>query len=168
MPAWLAPAAIGAGSFLGSFLGNQQQSGLQQKDLARLMALFSPDSISGDTNSLFEAFQRSPMYSGLRNRAMTGASALGGQLQTSFARRGLSNSGIAGAALPIARSSFSRGFQDIDMELFAKALQSILAGRGTQAGILQGFPSRSAGGQAFGTTLQALMPYFNSLMGVKA
>jgi len=167
MAGWVAPVAIGVGSLLGSFFGNKQQSGLQKQDLDRLMSLFSTDSISGDANSLFEAFQRSPMYSGLRNRAMSGSNLMANQLQTSFARRGLSNTGIAGAAMPIARSAHLGKFQDIDMELFAKALQSIMAGRSDQASILKGFPSKSSFGQAFGSTLQSMMPYLMDLMGKK-
>jgi hypothetical protein len=157
-------AIIGGGSFLGNLLGGRQQKGLQEDDLQRILQLFSPGAISGDTSALFSAFRQSPMYSALQTRAMTGASALGGQLQTSFARRGLSNSGIAGAALPIARSSFSRNFQDIDADLWSKALQSIMAGRGAQANALSGYRSFSPGGQAFGKSLEILGPYLRSLM----
>jgi len=164
MPPWVVPAAIGAGSFLGNLLGGRQQQGMQERDLQRLLALFQPGAISGDTNQLFDAFRSSPMYSGLRNRAMVGASSLGNQLQTSFARRGLSSSGIAGAAIPIARSSFQQGFQEIDADLWSKALSAIMQGRSAQAGALSGFKSFSPGGQAFGKTLEVLMPYFLSMM----
>ena len=167
MPAWLWPALSAVGSFVGTGAGESRAAGRRESDLQRIMQLFSPQSIGGDTNSLFEMFQRSPMYSGLRNRSMESSALLGNQLQTNFARRGLSSSGIAGASLPIARASHMGSFDDIDMELFAKALSTVMQGRGTQANALGNFKSADPWGMAFGKTLDILGPYLNSKMGVR-
>jgi hypothetical protein len=124
-----------------------------------LMELFSTESLTGETNKLFGLFQKSPMYSGLRTQAMESSARLGGQLQTSFARRGLGRSGIAATALPIARASHIRGFQDIDANLFMQALSQAREGLSARANVLTGTSGPSAGQLGIGNTLQSMMPF---------
>jgi hypothetical protein len=130
------------------------------------MELLSPEKLSGETNMLFDLFRRSPMYTGLRTSAMEGSQQLGNQLQTSFARRGLSSSGIAGASIPIARASHLRGFQDIDAQLFMQALKQARESLSGRAGVLSSTSGPSGGQLALGNTMQSIMPmllkYFES------
>jgi len=151
-------AILTGGSMAGNFLGAYAEE-KRRKDLQRqLMELLNPERLGSETNALFDMFRNSPMYSGLRNRAMTASSALGNQLQSSFAQRGLSRSGIAGMAMPIARSSFQQGFQDIDADMFMKALLGAKENLSQRANILTGTqgPGWLAGGA--GKSLDAFMP----------
>jgi hypothetical protein len=83
---------------------------------------YSPEAILGRANQMFAGMQQSPMYTGLRRDAMTNASQLASNLNSSFYRRGLGTSGIAAVATPLAQSSFGNSFANIDSSLFAQAL----------------------------------------------
>lgn len=165
MPLPLLPIAVGGSALLnwfGANSANQHNKNLQRQ----LMELLSPERLGKEANSLFDVIRSSPMYTGLRRNAMVGASALGNQLQTSFARRGLGRSGLAGIAEPLARSSFQGQFADIDATLFAKALAEARSSLEQRANILRGTDMRSTGALTAGGTLESLMPlllkYFES------
>jgi hypothetical protein len=148
----------GAADFLGQYLGHRLNQGMDQKNLARLMALYSPQSITGDANQFFSAFQRSPMYTAMRERAMQGSNILGNQLQTGYARAGLSNSGMSRTAVPIARSSVLGGFNNIDMTLFQEALQQALGSRAGMTNAMNRYPQTSPFAQAFGGMMSDIGP----------
>lgn len=160
MPGPLAVAGITMGaSALMNWLGGSAEAGRRQKLQQQLLDLLSPEKLSGETNTIFDLFRKSPMYSGLRTSAMEGSAQLGNQLQTSFARRGLSQSGIAGASLPIARASHLGGFRDIDAQLFMQALQQARQNLSGRAGVLSGTSGPGAGQLTAGNTLQSMMPF---------
>jgi hypothetical protein len=165
MPGPLAVAGIAAGgsALLNMFSGNAA-AGRMTKLRQQLMELFSTQRLGSETNDLYSLFKSSPMYAGLRSRAMEGASTLGGQLQTSFARAGLGRTGIAATALPLARSSFTRGFQDIDANLFVQALQQARQMLTSRAGALQGTAGPSGTELGLGNTMQSIMPLLLMLM----
>lgn len=159
----LLPVVMG-GSALLNFLGGKSQAGQQSLLREQLMQLFSTQNLGNETNNMFDLFRSSPMYTGLRGRAMESSSRLGGQLQTSYARAGLGRSGMAATALPIARASHIGSFQNIDMELFIKALEQARASIGARAGALTGTSGPSAMALGAGGTLQSLMPILLQLL----
>lgn len=171
-PGPLAVAGITAGvSGLFNLLGGQAEAGRRKKLQQQLMELLSPERLGAETNSLFDLFRRSPMYTGLRTGAMESSSQLGNQLQTSFARRGLSQSGIAATALPIARASHLGGFRDIDSNLFIQALSQARQGLQSRANVLTGTSGPSGLSLGAGNWMQSMMPlllkYFESKFPTK-
>lgn len=135
-------------SAIGSRIGAGAKHGASKDMQRKLMALLDPNALSGETNSLFDMLRASPMYSGLRNSAMQNSASLANNLNASFARRGLSNSGIAAVAEPLARSSYQNTFAGIDADLFTKALGMARQNSATRAGIIGDYgnvPSIGAG-----------------------
>lgn len=150
-------AATGTSALMNWFGANSATR--RRKDLQRqLMELLSPERLGKEAGGLFDIIRSSPMYTGMRRNAMIGASSLGNQLQTSFAQRGLSRSGIAGLAEPIARSSFQGQFANIDATMFAKALSEARQNLTDRANILKGTSGPGTGEQWAGSTLESLMP----------
>jgi hypothetical protein len=164
MPGPLAYGAVMGGSALLNMFAGNAAAGRMEKLREQLMEMLSSRNLGAETNDIFGMMRNSPMYTGLRTRAMEGSSALAGQLQTSYARRGLSNTGLAATALPIARSGFTRNFQDIDANMFAQALQMARSLIGARAGVLQGTSGPSGTELGIGNTLQSIMPLLLMLL----
>ena len=165
MPGPFVLGGIAAGSALLNMLAGHAEAGRREQLRKQLMELFSSSNLSNETNSLFDLLRSSPMYTGLRTRAMEGANTLAGQLQTSFARSGLSRSGIAATALPIARSSFTSDFQNIDADLFMKALSQARDLISSRASALTGTAGPSGTQLGIGNTLQSIMPLMLQYFG---
>jgi hypothetical protein len=164
LPAFVVPAAIAALSALFNRIGAGQAYGQKDRLMKALMAMLSPGNIGNEADQLFSTYQRSPMYTGLRTTAMNNASTLASGLQTSFARRGLSTSGIAGVAEPLARSSFANTFMGIDSDLFANALSTARQNILGRMDILKSGWQPSIGAQTTSGTLTALMPYLYEML----
>jgi len=156
-----APALL---SLVSGRFGAGAEAGRMSKLRKQLEQLFSTESIGGETNRLFDLFKGSPMYSGLRSQAMTGATSLANRLNTSFYRRGLGTSGIAAVAEPLARSSYQQTFANIDADMFREALQTALANLRSRAGILQGTQAPSIGAGTFGAGIQSYLPYLYAML----
>jgi hypothetical protein len=162
---FLAAAGISAGAdFLGQYLGHRMNQGMDQKNLQRLLQLSSPEFIGQGANQFMDIFQRSPMYSQMRNRAMMGANQLGNQLQTSYARAGLGSSALGQTATQIGRSSILGRFDDVDMNLFQQALAQSFGRSGAMAGAYGKYPQFSPFGQALGGTIGDIGPFASRLM----
>jgi hypothetical protein len=129
-----------------------------------LERLFSPESISGETNKFFDMFKASPMYGGLRSQAMSGATSLANQLRTSYARRGLGTSGIAGVAEPLARSSFQQSFADIDAGGYRDALAAAMRNLQARAGIITQTDAPSVGAGTIGRGIDNLLPMIYEML----
>lgn len=160
-------AAFGLMSLLSSGLnriGAGSEVGRREALRKALMDIFSTGALSNDTNDIFGMMQRSPAYSGARNSALVQSSALANAMQTSFARRGLSTSGIAGMALPAARSSFGQTFANIDTDMFTKALSMARENQMTRGKILTDTWGPSTGQLTAGNTINSMMPYLFTLM----
>ena len=155
------PLLVG-GTLLANYLGARSKESLRKRQIAELMAMLDPSKLGAEANTIFDMLRASPMYSGLRNRAMVGASTLSNQLQNSFAMRGLNTSGLAAATLPMARSSFQSSFNDIDMGLFQDALKTAMANIQQRIAIKSGSQPISPMGTAFGNTLEASLPMIYS------
>ncbi len=164
MPGPLAYAGVAAGSALLNMLAGNAAGDRQNKLRAELMRLFSTSNLQNETDSAFKVMQSSPMYSALRNRAMSSSAGLANQLQSSFARAGLSRSGIAATALPIAKASHIGKFQDIDMEMFTQALQQARQLISQRAAVLQGTSGPSGMEMGIGNTLQSIMPMLLAML----
>jgi hypothetical protein len=158
------PIGLGVGAGIAGldallgFFGGHSEAKRQEELRKQLMQLFSTQNLSDQTNNLFALIQRSPMYASLRAGAMGGSTNLANQLQTSYARAGLSNTGLAASALPLARSGFSRQFMGIDADLFMKALSGASGLIGQQAGALTGTAGPKGWEIGMGNTLQSLQP----------
>ncbi len=164
LPAYLIPSLISLGTTGVNYLGAKANDHRHQQDLQRIMELLSPGGISADTNKLFEAFKSSPMYGALRARALTGANALGNAINNRAFRSGLGNSGISAVAQPLAANSFQNQFQQIDADMFSKALGEVSQNRKMQAAYLAGSPSQSPFGSSLGSAFEFLGPYLRNLM----
>lgn len=164
IPAFAIPSLISLGATGLNYLGASNQQARRRADLQRIMALLSPGSIAGDTNRLFDALRSSPMYSALRARSLSGASALGNAINNRAQRAGLGNSGLATIAGPLAQSSFQQSFNDIDSQLFSHALSNVQANRGLMAQSLLGSPTGSPLDSSIGKGFEFLGPYLRDLM----
>ncbi len=167
LPAFAIPSLISAGATGLNFLGNSLNQRSHNNDMQRLLQLLSPGAIGSDTNKLFDVFRNSPMYSAMRGRAITGANQLANNINARSYKVGLGSSGLAAAAHPLAQSSMMNSFNDIDSNLFMKALSQVQANRGMQAQAMIANPSSSPGGQAFGSLFEFLGPYLRHLMAQK-
>lgn len=158
-------AAIGGGiGLISARLGAGAEAGRMKKLREMLERLFSQESISGETNKFFDMFKASPMYGGLRSQAMSGATSLANQLRTSYARRGLGTSGIAGVAEPLARSSFQQSFADIDAGGYRDALAAAMRNLQARAGIITQTDAPSVGAGTIGRGIDNMLPMIYEML----
>jgi hypothetical protein len=155
------PALI---SLISGRLGAGAEVGRMKQLRDMLDRLYRPENVGVEANKFFDIFKSSPMYGGLRSGAMTGATQLGNQLRTSFARRGLSSSGIAGVAEPLARSSYQQTFADIDAGGYRDALQAALSSIGARAGIAERSFAPSVGAGTVSGGIQSYLPYLYRML----
>jgi hypothetical protein len=134
-------------------------------DLRRqLERLLSAESLGGETNKLFDIFRQSPMYSGVRNQAITGATSLANSINTRAYRSGLGGSGISTVAEPLARSSFQQTFANIDSDLFTQALAQARQLLAARAGITEKTQTPGVMSGGIGRGLESFLPYLFAML----
>jgi len=152
-------------NFLSGRIGAGAEHGART-DLARkLQALYSPDNVGKLSNQYMDIFKRSPAYAGARNQSMMGAQSLGNRMNASFARRGLSNSGLAGVATPLAQSSYTNNFAKIDSEMFASALKAAMGNLDEQASAIKGGAGPGIGAGTWGRFLDSSGAQLTDMLG---
>jgi hypothetical protein len=156
-----APALL---SLISGRIGSGAEAG-RMKDLrSQLERLLSAESIGSETNKLFDIFRSSPMYSGIRNQAMTGATSLANSINARAYRSGLGGSGINAVAEPLARSSFQQTFANIDSDMFREALSTARANLGARAGIIERTNTPDVWGSGLGRGIESYLPYLFSML----
>ena len=161
---FLSKAAPYALSFLANRIGSGAQYGHMTNLRNQLMQLLSPEALTNESNSLFNNLKSSPIYSSLRTQAMNNATSLSNRLTESYGRRGLSTSGIAGIAQPLAASSYGNDFMNIDAGLFSKALGEARQNLSARAAALTGTQVPGIGAGTWGGFSQDILPHLYDLL----
>lgn len=143
----------------------------QRRMRHELANMFTPENIRAWGNANLRTIGADPNTNIARAGIIQSGNTLSNELAKSFGARGLGTTGIAAAALPIARSATGARMAQFEGNLQQQAMQMALAQLQQRAAALTGNPygqSRFQAGldKSFGALLPILQAYLKQRMGV--